>query len=196
MTKEQLAKLSAPFPDDLLSVKAQSYSKDRTKVMLVLYLDHPTVAARLDEVDPSWAFKLEPYIRETGSAGSVFVVTGSLTILGVTRMNIGEGNDPKSAASDCFKRCAMLFGVGRSLYDSDQVWVSYNEATDKFKQWSMNDYRAALKPSRPLSQPVVQPSRLPANGSKPPVPASVRAPVLPKPAPVKTQEDLNFDDVP
>lgn len=147
MTKsEQQKLLCAPFKDDVVGVKVQSLSKDKTKALLVLYLQHTDVADRLDLVDPNWEFavseiKTESGVDRNGNPFSYKSCKGTLSVLQVARENYGEGETPKEAASDCLKRCAMLFGVGRYLYDQEMAWVPYNEAQDKYKHWTTADIK-------------------------------------------------------
>ena len=166
LTAEHLKTLARPFPDDKLGVKIQSVSKNKDKAMLVLYLQHTDVMDRLEEVDPGWSAKtLERWII-TDQGISTHYCRTELTILGVTRENVGDGNEPKGAHSDSIKRAAMTFGVGRYLYDSELVWVDYNESTDKYKQWTVQEYNARLKGSKPA----------------PVIPSGAPSPVSPKPA--------------
>ena len=141
LTAEDLKLLQQLFPKETLGVKVQSFSKDRSKACLVLYLQHTDVANRLDEVDPTWSFA----VTDQQFIGDTVYVRAKLTIKGVTRENVGDGNDPKSAASDALKRCAMLFGVGRHLYDTETVWVEYNEQRDRYRSWTVDDYDHASR---------------------------------------------------
>lgn len=140
LDKKDLEILSGSFDSKTLGVKVQSLSKDKTRAMLVLYLQHTDVTQRLEHVDPSWAFE----IKHFNYKGDAALAHASMTLKGVTRENVGEGNDEKSAASDALKRCAMLFGVGRYLYDQPMLWIEYNEQRDKYKQWNYEDYEIAL----------------------------------------------------
>lgn len=158
MKKEHLEVLKKPFPESVIGVKLQSRSKDKTKALLVLYLQHTDVADRLEEVDPGWTFTCEKVDRRTDGQDQLTIVQGTLEILGIRRENFGEGEDEKSAASDCLKRCAMLFGVGRYLYDQEMVWVPYNESTDKYKHWSYSDYKKFIRHKEVKPAPIfVQP---------------------------------------
>jgi hypothetical protein len=143
LTISDVQSLTRKIDDDKLGVKLNSTNRDKTRGLLVLYLQHTDVADRLDEVDPAWTFKI---LDEKWSGDSLFM-RGCLTVKGVSRENVGEGRDAKGAASDCFKRCAMLFGVGRWLYDEELVWVPYNEQTDKYKRWTVAEFRAAAERS-------------------------------------------------
>lgn len=144
LSKEDLKILCAPFPKDRVGVKIQSLSKDKTKAMLVLYVQHTDVYGRLEEVDPAWSCEVVSLSQQR----DVLSCEMKLTVKGVTRTNVGEGDDPKSAYSDALKRCAMLFGVGRYFYDSETVWVPYDDSRDRFKAWSMDDYNKALRPGQ------------------------------------------------
>lgn len=141
LTKEHLDKLKAPFDDSVIGVKVQSFSKNRDRAMLVLYLQHTDVMNRLEQVDPAW----RAHVVGVEHVKDVVYVRMSLNLLGSNRENVGEGDDYKSAYSDALKRCAMLFGVGRYLYDQEHVWVPYNEQHDKYKIWAIEEYTKSLR---------------------------------------------------
>ena len=148
LTKEHANALSAPFSKEKLSVKVQSLTKDRKKAMLVVYLQHTDVAARLDEVDPAWSCHvLDRWVEipTNGKGERLCYVRLELTILGCKRENVGDGEEWKSAWSDALKRAAMLFGVGRDLYDQGMVWVPYDEQEDRYKTWTYDQYLKLLR---------------------------------------------------
>lgn len=150
LTIEDLKILSSPFPEETLGVKVQSFSKDRTKAMLICYLQHTDVYTRLELIDPAWSCAATNVIDK----GETVYVAMKLTVKEVTRENVGDGADYKSAYSDALKRAAMLFGVGRYLYDSEQVWVTYHETQDRFKRFSYSDYKKALRSGQaPIPMP-------------------------------------------
>jgi len=145
LTKEEIIKLKNEFPRDVIKVKPGSKSKEKPWIQLILYVQHNDVADRIEEVDQNWTFrKLQEeklqFVKYNGEAEDVYYVHGELTICGVTRQNVGEGSEPKGAYSDCLKRCAMLFGIGRYLYDEERVWAPYDETKDRFKKWTVDEY--------------------------------------------------------
>jgi hypothetical protein len=142
---DDLKILRGPFPKESTMVKVQSYSKDKTKAMLVLYLSHTDVYERIEQVDPAWSCEVT---KEAAGKEGVSVRM-KMTIKGVSRENVGQGEDEKSAYSDALKRAAMLFGVGRYLYDSALVWIPFDQNRDKFKQFTMDDYNKALRRDQP-----------------------------------------------
>jgi hypothetical protein len=170
LTQEDLKVLKAPFAKDNLGVKVQSFSKDRTRAMLVLYLQHTDVMNKLEEVDPAWTSEVLGEERH----GETCYVRTRLTLKGVARENVGEGGDPKSAYSDALKRAAMLFGVGRYLYDSVTVWTEYNDQRDRFRQWTVADYEKASRGQAHVPSPSDGVRELP------PQQAAAPSPVRPK----------------
>ncbi|PTA66915.1 Rad52/Rad22 family DNA repair protein [Deinococcus arcticus] len=122
--KDQLA---APFPARRVLWRAQNFSRDRTTARMVAYVDARTVMDRLDEVCPdAWEFDVEFL------PGPLPAARGRLTVLGLTRCDVGEAGEGdaatlKAAASDALKRCAVHFGVGRYLYDLPSPWVAWDE---------------------------------------------------------------------
>lgn len=147
LTPDDVKRLMEPFDEKTIGVKVQSLSKDKTKAMLVCYIQHSDVANRLDSVDPSWS-NIVTDEKSSGGERPVFTTRMRMTLKEVTREGVGEGDDPKSAASDSLKRTARLFGVGRYLYDSENVWVPYNDVTDKYKIYTLADYKKGLRPGQ------------------------------------------------
>jgi Rad52/22 family double-strand break repair protein len=57
-----------------------------------------------------------------------------LTLFGVTREDVGEGQDPKAAFSDAIKRAAVHFGVGRALYAMRLPWLRDGDADSELRR--------------------------------------------------------------
>lgn len=162
LTKEDIKNLSAPFDEATLGVKVQSLSKQKDKAMLVAYLQHTDVYVRLEQVDPAWSSTV---VHEERTSDMVYVRV-RLTVNGVSRENVGDGEDPKMATSDAIKRAAMLFGVGRYLYDAETVWVPYNEQTDRFRTFTFTDYKNGLRKGQ--AKLPIGPAPTPPNAVAPP----------------------------
>lgn len=89
---------------------------------MLSYVDARAVMQRLDDVlTPSgWDF------TSTVIPGTD-IVRGELTIAGVTRVDYGYPNSDrdeepiKAASSDAIKRCAVMFGIGRHLYEDNSA---------------------------------------------------------------------------
>ncbi len=126
--QEMLRRLAEPFPVEEVGFKIQSYNKDKTRGMVITYIDARSVAARLDEVVGVW----EDSYRELPSSKNGLAVECSLSVYfndrKITRVDTGtasiEDRDAhKAAYSDAFKRAAVKFGIGRYLYALPKVWV-------------------------------------------------------------------------
>ena len=115
-----------PFPQDKIKIRndAGTGGKDLS------YVSHPEYVKRLDKLFPfSWSFATEV----AGITDTAAAVKGSLSITledgrVITRETYGHGTVSrmfplgdalKSAASDAFKKCCSMFGIGLSLYSGD-----------------------------------------------------------------------------
>lgn len=93
-----------------------------TKELWAPYIDRNEVQDRLDQAAGAgnWSFDIEPIL------GSPDVLMGRLTVLGITKGDVGDGKGAdsplKAAASDALKRCAVHFGIGRHLGFENQ-WL-------------------------------------------------------------------------
>ncbi|RYM37181.1 MULTISPECIES: Rad52/Rad22 family DNA repair protein [unclassified Meiothermus] len=120
---ELLGNLQAPFAE--VDWKVQSTTKDKSRGQVVPYIDARSVAERLDEaVGPEgWQDSYDILLAQ----GDSFVVRCRLSVLGVSKEDVGEGDSLKAAFSDALKRAAVKFGVGRYLYRMPDVWVEIEE---------------------------------------------------------------------
>lgn len=127
--KQLLDKLSQPIP---YSWRVQSRNKDKTKAFCSAYIDARDVMRVLDE-HCVWEVQYQEI------AGFIFCGIG-ITIDGEQywRWDCGQRieDNPqdqmydqagKSASSDAFKRAAVMWGVGRFLYDLDMVTISCDQ---------------------------------------------------------------------
>ena len=144
LSKEHVEQLTARF-------KAEDHEFNYNKRV---YLSEEAITARLDEVDPSWSFeRLEIWNR-----GEHIIVSGRLTICGVSRDGVGmakiefltdsdreSGEPEKAAITDALKRCARMFGIGRYILEMG----SKVKDMGTLKKW--------LSGSSPI-QPVVNPT--------------------------------------
>lgn len=109
--------LAARFPDSA----HKTLEKGGTKITYVGWTDY---IIRLNElVGPGgW----ESHVQLTDAGGKVIVVA-SLTVLGITKTNVGDEEEEKkgygspstNAYAQALKRTCALFGLGLYLYDKD-----------------------------------------------------------------------------
>jgi hypothetical protein len=109
------AKLAEPFPDSEVKQRPGRGS------MTFSYVDARAVMQRLDDVltPAGWEFT-------SSVLPGTDIVHGRLTVAGFVREDYGYPNSDKdeepikAASSDALKRCAVMFGVGRHLYDDNK----------------------------------------------------------------------------
>src|SRR5439155_934588 len=109
------------------------------------YLEWSSVADLLDIHAPGWDYE----IKEVKQVGEWVVATVAIIIDGVRRENTGVekidsngyGDPISNAVAMAFKRCAAVFGVGRDLYQEDDVLAIIRDAESK-RESLINEIRA------------------------------------------------------
>lgn len=137
-TQEMTAALSAPFNPTEISWRVGSTNKAKDKGMALAYLDARSIMERLDSVvgPENWQARYPfPGCCEVGiKVGNEWVWKAN----GAGQTDI-EGE--KGQYSGAFKRAAVLWGIGRYLYDLPSPWVEldqYKRITD-VEQASLTD---------------------------------------------------------
>ncbi len=135
-------KLAEPFPKGEVQWRIEALSRDKRRALVVPYVDARTVLDRLDKVvgPEGWhdAYEVladaERTVKdERGERRErVVEVKCRLTVLEVTKEDVGEGDSLKAAFSDALKRAAVKFGVGRYLYRLEKQWVDYDPEKGRF----------------------------------------------------------------
>jgi len=177
LAPEVLKALSKPFPEEEIGWKAQAlYPKDKpTTALAVPHITARHVMNRLDEVvgPANWVtdFEFIPGIK----AAKVM-----LTVFGITKCDIGfvAGDDDaaiKGSVSDGLKRAAVLFGIGRYLYEAERQWVGWDSRKRQFSETPGLILKNDVKPAK--AKPATK-AREPA-----PVPSGGDRPKGPKPEP-------------
>jgi hypothetical protein len=121
--------LAAPVPEHEIRWRADSKPKNG-RVRAVPYTDSDFVRERLDQVvgPGEWAMTLSPFstlprVDKNGMELSPMIhVTCTLNVAGVVRADVGQGDEPKEAASDSLKRAARRFGIGAELWRLKGEW--------------------------------------------------------------------------
>src|SRR5262245_34647203 len=136
------AALAAPFPPEIVELKPGVVREEKRRALALAYVDARHYQARLDAVvgPNSWQVAYRPWGERA--------VICALTILGVTREDVGEAekgdpNQATSAAMQAFKRACAAFGLGRYLYtDLPQIWA---EAEPRGRSWVIVDSAAVVQ---------------------------------------------------
>lgn len=143
MNADLSSALRAPFPKTAIS------KLDRGNGLVLDYVGHAAVTARLLEVDPTWTW--EPLALDDSGLpkfddhGGLWI---RLTIVGHTRIAYGDAagkkgpNAVKEAIGDAIRNGAMRFGVGLDLWSKEDLSTTF---TTPKKTASEVDVRRWLK---------------------------------------------------
>jgi len=148
---EIAAQLSAPFPKDAVSWRAQTFKGDGTAALALAYIDARDVMNRLDDVCGIGGWQ-----RRYPHANGKTICEIGIKIDGEWIWKADGAGDTdieaeKGAISDAFKRAAVSWGIGRYLYALDAVWVNC-EADQRngkwfFKKWTVDPW-TKVKPEK------------------------------------------------
>jgi len=123
--KEAAPLLRRPFTPEAVKFKVQAGT------LAVAYIDARLVVERLNMVCPHlWS---DAY--EASNKGMVC----HLTVDGITRTDYGSDYIGKGLFSDAFKRTAVKFGVGVSLYSIPATWLKDGQIKDAGKSKVITD---------------------------------------------------------
>jgi Rad52/22 family double-strand break repair protein len=140
---EALPHLRRPPAPEAVRFKIQSTAGEYAQV--AAYVDARLIFDRLDLVcGKEWTASFEelpkpllpPPCDRDGQplARPPLHVRCRLTAFGVTREDVGEGEDPKAAFSDAIKRAAVHFGVGRALYAMRAPWLREGDGDGELRR--------------------------------------------------------------
>lgn len=136
-----LSKLKEPFPPEKISWRVGSTTQAKDKGMALAYIDPRDVMGRLDEVcgPENWQ-ALHPHANGKTSCKIGIKIDGEW----IWKENGAGDTDfeaDKGAFSDSFKRAAVLWGIGRYLYDTPNVWVEIEPMGKSYKIANPKDAR-------------------------------------------------------
>jgi hypothetical protein len=126
-TKDIYKALKRPFHEKRISWRVGATTSDKTKGIALAYIDARDVMNRFDDV-----FGLDWQCKYSHAEAKTICEIG-VNIEGKWIWRSGGAGDTdveaeKGAISDAFKRAAVLFGVGRYLYELPNEWVEIKQA--------------------------------------------------------------------
>lgn len=127
-----LEQLSAPFDPDRVSWRVGATSGDKSKGLALAYIDARDVMQRLDEVAGAEWQCTYPHAG-TKTVCSIGIKVGEEWIWKSNGAGDSDVEAEKGALSDAFKRAAVMWGIGRYLYDVDSPWVQIEPMGRSFK---------------------------------------------------------------
>ena len=120
--------LRKPFPPDQIGKIPASKGRPALD-----YVGHAAVTDRLNKIAPDWTYTVD----NMSAAGDTVWIRGTMVIGGVSRVEFGDGKDPKEAVGNFIRRGAMRFGVAIDLWSreeldtSDAAHVAGTQASDR-----------------------------------------------------------------
>ena len=127
MTPEQVTALSAPFPGTAISWRVGSTTKDKSKGMALAYIDARDVMARLDEVCGPGGWQCRYSHVGSHVVCDIAVKIGDEWVWKAGGAGATDVEAVKGSLSDALKRAAVLWGIGRYLYDLKSPWVALEQ---------------------------------------------------------------------
>src|SRR4030095_1541481 len=115
MTPEQAAELRRPFPPSAVRKLPQGGIQ-------LDYVGHAATTDRLLAVDPDWTWEPVAFdergLPAFDERKNLWI---RLTVCGVTRYGVGDGNSPKECIGDAIRNAAMRFGVALELWSKEEL---------------------------------------------------------------------------
>jgi len=130
MSQDIIQLLGAPFPFEEVEAKIQVNSGDKKSGLAVFYLDSRAIQNRLDKAVGAlnWSNSFSTW-QENAQICGISIYNQSIGEW-VTKHD-GADNSKieaiKGGLTDAFKRAAVLWGIGRYLYQIDGVWVEIEQ---------------------------------------------------------------------
>jgi len=122
MTEQMHKELTRPFDLNKIKWRVGSRSKDKSKGMVLAYIDARDVMQRLDKVIGPFGWQCT-YPHEGCCELSLWVEDMGKWVIKANCAGTTQVEAEKGQASDSFKRAAVLWGIGRYLYYLDSPWV-------------------------------------------------------------------------
>ncbi|MBP6228497.1 MAG: hypothetical protein KA472_11245 [Pseudomonadales bacterium] len=127
-----LAQLSAHFPVDAVSWRVGPTMADKSKGQALAYIDARDVMKRLDTVcGADWQCEYVPMSDGTACCRIGILIDGQWRWRSNGAVNRTDSDKAdaqemasKGSYSDAFKRAAVMWGIGRYLYDLPTPWVA------------------------------------------------------------------------
>lgn len=120
--KDQITILQKPILANEIEWKIQSYTKDKTKTIIVPYV---TARCVMDRFDAAFSLDWQTEFKEVtdGFICKLSIFNGKEWISREDGANNTKIEPLKGGISDSLKRAAHQFGLGRNLYDYPRVML-------------------------------------------------------------------------
>lgn len=136
-----LSKLHEPFAPTKVRWRIGSTTQDKTKGMALAYIDARDVMQRFDEVCGVGKWQtIYDHVTPQGVVCRIGVKVDNEWVWQSNGAGETAVEGEKGSMSDAFKRAAVLWGVGRYLYDLGNIWVEL-EARGRSQVIKQSEYK-------------------------------------------------------
>lgn len=128
--KEIIERLAKPFSSKEIEWKVQVTTQDKARGMAVPYIDNRAIQKRLDETAGifGWRNAFDKWHDNSQLCGiSIYSDEHKEWITKYDGADNSDVEPIKGGLSDSMKRAAVLWGIGRYLYELDGVWVEIEQ---------------------------------------------------------------------
>lgn len=127
---EIITRLREPFTSKEIEWKIQVTTQDKTRGMAVPYVNSRAIQKRLDETAGvfNWRNEYSMWHEKSQICGiSIFFEERGDWVTKFDGAECSDIEPIKGGLSDAFKRTAVLWGIGRYLYELDGIWVEIEQ---------------------------------------------------------------------
>ena len=134
-------KLKAPFDPSLISWRVGATTGDKSKGIALAYIDARDVMERLDDVCGAGGWQIKYSHANGKTIADIGIKIDGEWVWKANGAGDTQVEAEKGAISDAMKRAAVVWGVGRYLYDVQNVWVELEPMGRSYKIKNPNDSR-------------------------------------------------------
>ena len=131
-TKEIAEKLKADFSDEDIKWRITATTQDKTKGLVVPYIDTRAIQNRLDETLGIDGWKVSYRPIKDGFICSLSLKLNNEWVTKEDGSNMTDYEKIKGGISGSFKRTASSFGIGRYLYDIQLPWIKIKKQGNSY----------------------------------------------------------------
>lgn len=131
--------LRKPFDPSLISWRVGATNKEKTSAIALAYIDARDVMQRLDEVCGVDGWQNDHPHANGKTSCRIGIKINDEWVWRENGCGDSDIEAAKGAFSDSFKRAAVLWGIGRYLYDVPNVWVDIVPYGRSYKIKNQND---------------------------------------------------------
>lgn len=133
--KEMMAKLQEPFPPEDIEWRVGATTQDKKKGMAIAYITNRALQSRLDELfgPAGWRNEYKEWKSAKSQLCGISIKFGDEWITKWDGADDSEHEPTKGGLSDAMKRAGYQWGIGRYLYNLENVWVPIEPAGKSHK---------------------------------------------------------------